>query len=335
MRWWVLLVSLVLAVVGVGAAKQKSLIFSDSVNNTGSCSNAVTSKVLWNSSSKVFTCGTDQGGGSGAPTTVDYLVGTADAGLSAEIVFGAAVANQWVTGVTGGAVTRAQPTFTDISGSATDGQIPNNVTIDLAAAATALAANPADCGANQFATTIAASGALTCAALTDGDIPNGITVDVATLATIATTANSAGSATGFFSSGTLEGARGGVGTALPTCGGTDKLTANGTVVSCATDQTGGGGGGGNSVEVTLDFSTGAEIASVVVTGQAWVTAGSEIVCSPTMMATADRAEGAEDAVIEGLVVSAHSRSAGVGFTLTGAPRFGNAYGRFAVHCIGV
>lgn len=41
--------------------------------------------------------------------------------------------------------------------------------------ATALAANPADCAANQFATTIAASGALTCAAITDADVPNTIT----------------------------------------------------------------------------------------------------------------------------------------------------------------
>jgi len=40
----------------------------------------------------------------------------------------------------------------------------------------------------------------------------------------------------------LPGAQGGVGVALPTCSGTDKLTANGTQVSCATDQTGGGGG---------------------------------------------------------------------------------------------
>ena len=81
-------------------------------------------------------------------------------------------------------------------------------------------------------------------AATDGQIPNTITVDRATLATTATTANAGDSATAFFSSGTLEGARGGVGTALPTCSGTDKLTANGTVVSCATDQTGGGGGAG-------------------------------------------------------------------------------------------
>ena len=90
-----------------------------------------------------------------------------------------------------------------------------------------------------------------------------------------------------------------------------------------------------SVEVILDFAAGAEIASTVVTGQTWVGGGSEIVCAPTMISTTDRDEGAEDAVIEGLVVSAHSRVAGTGFTVTGAPRFGNAYGKFAIHCIGV
>ncbi len=54
-----------------------------------------------------------------------------------------------------------------------------------ASTATALATNPTDCAANQFATTIAANGNLTCAALTDGDIPNSITVDLATNATTA------------------------------------------------------------------------------------------------------------------------------------------------------
>ena len=44
--------------------------------------------------------------------------------------------------------------------------------------------------------------------------------------------------------GVLVAARGGGGAALPTCAGTDKLTANGTQWSCATDQTGGGGGAG-------------------------------------------------------------------------------------------
>lgn len=63
------------------------------------------------------------GGGGGAPTTADYLVGTAQAGLSAEIVFGAAVASQCVTGVSGGAVTRSQPDFSWLTGTATDGQV--------------------------------------------------------------------------------------------------------------------------------------------------------------------------------------------------------------------
>ena len=44
------------------------------------------------------------------------------------------------------------------------------------ATATALAANPADCSANQYATAIAASGDLTCAALVDADVPDAITL---------------------------------------------------------------------------------------------------------------------------------------------------------------
>lgn len=52
---------------------------------------------------------------------------------------------------------------------------PQTTITGNAGTATALAANPADCGANQFATTIAASGALTCAAITDADVPNTIT----------------------------------------------------------------------------------------------------------------------------------------------------------------
>lgn len=43
--------------------------------------------------------------------------------------------------------------------------------------ATALAADPSDCAANQFANAIAASGNLTCAAIADADVPNTITID--------------------------------------------------------------------------------------------------------------------------------------------------------------
>ena len=58
------------------------------------------------------------------------------------------------------------------------GQITGNVTGALtgnAATATALASNPTDCAANQFANTIAASGNLTCAAIADADVPDTIT----------------------------------------------------------------------------------------------------------------------------------------------------------------
>jgi len=44
-----------------------------------------------------------------------------------------------------------------------------------ASTATALAANPTDCSANQFANAIAASGNLTCTAIADADIPDTIT----------------------------------------------------------------------------------------------------------------------------------------------------------------
>jgi hypothetical protein len=72
---------------------------------------------------------------------------------------------------------------------------------------------------------------------------------------------------GAITTGILAGARGGVGVALPTCVGTDKLTADGTQVSCATDQTSGGGaygtiqdeGTGLTQRATLNF-TGSGVA---------------------------------------------------------------------------
>ncbi len=66
------------------------------------------------------------------------------------------------------------------------GNLTGNVTGALsgnATTATALLADPADCGSNTFATSIVANGALGCAALTDADIPNGITINLAAAAT--------------------------------------------------------------------------------------------------------------------------------------------------------
>lgn len=98
----------------------------------------------------------------------------------------------------------------------------------------------------------------------------------------------------------------------------------------------GGGGSANTASVTVDFGTagGANHVQTVVTGQAWVTASSVIVCSPTGFSTADRQDGAEDAAVEGLTVSISGRVAGTGFTLNTAPIQGNAIGKYLIGCTG-
>ena len=53
-----------------------------------------------------------------------------------------------------------------------------NLMSGTASTATALAADPTDCSANQFATTIAANGNLTCAAIADADVPDDITITI-------------------------------------------------------------------------------------------------------------------------------------------------------------
>jgi hypothetical protein len=82
-------------------------------------------------------------------------------------------------------------------------------------------------------------------AATDAQVPNSITLDNLTQITTRAIADT---------TGILAGSRGGVGVALPTCSGTDKLTANGTQVSCAADQTSAGGGGGTVLRVSADVS---------------------------------------------------------------------------------
>ena len=57
-----------------------------------------------------------------------------------------------------------------------------------ASTSTALAGDPTDCGANQFAQSIVASGNLTCSSIGDADVPNNITIDLATLASTITNA---------------------------------------------------------------------------------------------------------------------------------------------------
>lgn len=115
----------------------------------------------------LFTCGDDDtgaGGGAGA---------------------GACGANTWASTLNEGAPpTCTQPGFANLSGAATDAQVPDTITVDLAAAATALAADPADCATStHFAVGSVASGAATCEAIADVDVPNNITIDLAAACT--------------------------------------------------------------------------------------------------------------------------------------------------------
>lgn len=95
-----------------------------------------------------------------------------------------------------------------------------------------------------------------------------------------------------------------------------------------------GGGGANVVSVDVDFGTGKADARATVTGQAWVTASSKIVCVPTLFATATRADGAEDALIEGLRASVYARVAGTGFSVMASVARGFGYGVYNFSCTG-
>ena len=74
------------------------------------------------------------------------------------------VGNNFALGVDASGVGEcAQPAFSNLSGAATDAQIPDTITIALAATATALAANGGNCSGNNFALGVDASGVGECA----------------------------------------------------------------------------------------------------------------------------------------------------------------------------
>jgi len=75
-------------------------------------------------------------------------------------------------------------TLSDIGGSVTDAQVPDDITITLAGTATALAADPANCvTATHFAVGVDAGGVAECEAIADADVPNDITITLAATAT--------------------------------------------------------------------------------------------------------------------------------------------------------
>lgn len=180
-------------------------------------------------------------------------------GFAAYSGTGAAPANQWLRQLsTSGSGTWGQIDWTDLSGK--PATFPATTPV---ATASALAADGADCvGVGEFAKGTTASGVASGCAVPPGtytlpDAAAGTTGGVRLTGDLGGTATSPSVVddshahtgttisaldTGDITTGTLAGARGGGGAALPTCSGTDKLTANGTSWSCATDQTSAGGG---------------------------------------------------------------------------------------------
>lgn len=218
--------------------------------NLGGCSGA-NAALQYVDASNAFGCNNVV-----ASTAETYIVQTPTSGLSAE---------QALSSLSTGLL--KVTTGTGVLSTAAAGDVPTPV-----GSASALASNPTDCSfSSQYAQSIDASGNLTCKQPVYSElssIPSTFApVDATSLVTggVRLTGDLGGTATSpsvvddshahttttisgldagaDFTAGVLPGARGGGGAALPTCAGTDKLTANGTTWSCAADQTGGGGGG--------------------------------------------------------------------------------------------
>lgn len=173
-------------------------------------------------------------------------------------------ANQITVSASTGAITLSIPTSPTLPGTTT-GTFSGNLTGAVtgnASTATALAANPADCSAGQYATTIAANGDLTCAQVAYAQL--------------------SGTPTIYYQAVADEGI---ALTARPT------INFIGSGVTCAdnagqsrTDCTISGGGGGSSAFNDITSGTNASAAMVVGTGASLSASGSGTIAATTAVA---------------------------------------------------
>lgn len=100
------------------------------------------------------------------------------------------------------------------------------------------------------------------------------------------------------------------------------------VISCTVTA---GGGSGNFVDTTVAMTSGAGYYSATITGQAWVTASSVIICQP-FGTTADGLTVEQVAAAQ-LDVTVSNRVVGTGFNINIVNPTGS-YGTHRIHCTG-
>lgn len=119
---------------------------------------------------------------------------------------------------------------------------------------------------------------------------------------------------------------------LPTCTAAQKVTSNGTALSCATDLTGAGGGGTvNSVIASLNLGNGKGWVYTTTVAAPWVTGTSPISCTP--WGTALDGQTVETYYVADFHVTVGNQVAGVGFDIAVINSRG-ASGTFRFSCIG-
>lgn len=254
------------------------------------------SKLLFDLTLQDFTCGTDATGSSGAPSAVNYLVGTEDVGLSDEIVVGTTPG-----GELGG--TWASPTID--SGVVSLDEVGDFGCTGLQLVRRNTGDTAFECVSQNAGTDVTADLEEETHAT---EHQNGGADEIAS----ATAANNAIVKAG--GSGTIDV------NWVPTTFATDA-----EVIAYAQPL-------GQSAEVSVVITSDQPTpAPVVVTGQTWVAAGSEIVCSP-FGTTADGLTP-EAIMVSEIKFVASDRVAGTGFTLhTYSPN--GLEGTVRVHCLG-
>lgn len=193
-------------------------------------------------------------------------------------------------------VDESKLTLSNLGGSVTDAQVPNDITItNLSGTNTGDQDISGKQNIASLETDVEAIVDLQDlqGAVTDGQVPNTITVDLATTATTATTANAGDSATAFFSSGQIEKARGGLG--------------------ADTSAFGGGIIGNNSSNVTIDIDSVGEVETA--TGGGNILVETEIDASSELRALMDDESGTGALLFaNGALGSATATTIGIGTT---------------------